>query len=173
MGPEKLVLFNKINLETLFPDIPNIKEMQKLWEEFKMLHRQLHCENISSDVASKFGKDAKQWVRNFLKIYQSKNVTPYMHIFANHVPEFLSKYGNLVMYTQQGMEKLNDETTINFARSTNYNFRNLDALKQLLQKKNRLEYLEDTGFERKPLMHKCSVCNETGHNKLTCDKNIC
>ena len=96
-----------------------------------------------------------------------------MHIFANHVPEFLSKYGNLVMYTQQGMEKLNDETTINFARSTNYNFRNLDALKQLLQKKNRLEYLEDTGFERKPLMHKCSVCNETGHNKLTCDKNIC
>ena len=58
-----------------------------------------------------------------------------MHIFANHVPEFLSKYGNLVMYTQQGMEKLNDETTINFARSTNYNFRNLDALKQLLQKR--------------------------------------
>ena len=78
MGPEKLVLFNKINLETLFPDIPNIKEMQKLWEEFKMLHRQLHCENISSDVASKFGKDAKQWVRNFLKIYQSKNIHAYI-----------------------------------------------------------------------------------------------
>ena len=123
MGPEKLVLSNKINLETLFPDIQNIKGIHKLWKEFKELHRQLYCENISSNVASKFGKDAKQWVRDFLEIYQSKQVTPYMHIFPNHVPEFLSKYGNLVMYTQQGMEKLNDKTTINFARSTNHNFR--------------------------------------------------
>ena len=38
------------------------------------------------------------------------------------------------------MEKLNNETTINFARSTNHNFHNLGALKQLIQKKNRIEY---------------------------------
>ena len=46
------------------------------------------------------------------------------------------------------MEKLNDQTTIDFARSTNHNFRNLDALKQLLVKKNRIEQLEDSGCER-------------------------
>ena len=66
------------------------------------------------------------------------------------------------------MEKLNNDTTINFARSTNHNFHNLGALKQLIQKKNRIEYLQDTGNERKILTHKCSICKETGHNKWPC-----
>ena len=168
MGPEKLVFFGKIKLDKLFPNIPNITQIQKLWEDFKYLHQLLQCENVSNNAAIKFGVDAKTWVRDFVKIYQTKHVTPYIHILSNHVSEFLQKYGNLVQYTQQGMEKLNDETTINFARSTNHNFHQLDALKQLMQKKNRLEYLQDAGNERKPLMHKCSICGETGHNKLTC-----
>ena len=51
---------------------------------------------------------------------------------------------------------------INFAHSTNHNFHQLDALKQLMQKKNRLEYLQDAGNERKPLMHKCSYVEKQG-----------
>ena len=67
-------------------------------------------------------------------------------VVAMLIPEFLKKYGNLVQFTQQGMEKLNDQTTINFARSTNHNYRNLDALKQLMDK-NRIEHLEDHEFQ--------------------------
>ena len=91
-----------------------------------------------------------------------------MHALAMHIPEFLKTYGNLVQFTQQGMEKLNDQTTIDFARSTNHNFRNLDALKQLMEKQNRVEYLEDHGFQRTPRNLTCSHCREAGHNILTC-----
>ena len=171
VGPEKLVLFAKINIETMFPDVPKSAAIQQLWTDFKKLYKLLQSEKVSSETASKFGKDAKQWVIDFKQVYQSKNVTPYIHILAQHVPEFLKKYGNLVQFTQQGMEKLNDKTTVYFARSTNHNYHNLDALKQLLLKKNRLEHLEDSGHDRQPLAHKCSVCHEIGHNKLRCNKS--
>ena len=59
-----------------------------------------------------------------------------------HVPEFLKS-------TQQGLEKYNDQMTINFARNANHNYRNLEALRQLMQKKNRIESSEDGKFQRK------------------------
>ena len=57
-----------------------------------------------------------------------------MHAFAMHVPEFLKLYGNITMFTQQGLEKLNDITTIHFQRSSNY--REMEALVQVLEKQN-------------------------------------
>ena len=68
------------------------------------------------------------------------------------------------------MEKLNDETTIDYARSTNHNFQNLDALTQILEKRNRIEYLDNTGKKRNIRDLRCSICHEKGHNKLTCKK---
>jgi hypothetical protein len=43
-----------------------------------------------------------------------------MHAFAQHVPEFLRLYGNIVIFSQQGLEKLNDLTTKHYHRSTNH-----------------------------------------------------
>ena len=149
MGPEKLVVFSKINLPILFPDLPNINATQLLWEKFKSLYDILQSETICFSNAVKFEQEAKQWVNDFASIYQTKHVTPYMHILAMHVPEFLKCYGNLVTFIQQGLEKLNDQTTVDFARNTNHNHRNLDALRQLMQKKNRVESLEDGKFQCK------------------------
>ena len=39
------------------------------------------------------------------------------------------KYENLVIFIQQGIEKLNDQTTIDFTKNTNHNYHNLEALK--------------------------------------------
>ena len=39
---------------------------------------------------------------------------PYMHAFAMHVCQVLDLYGNITMFTQQGLEKLNDIATIHF-----------------------------------------------------------
>ena len=83
-----------------------------------------------------------------------------------HVPEFLKKYGNLIQFTQQGMEKLNDQTSIDFARSTKHDYRSLEALRQLMEKKNRVEYLEDHGFERQPRHFAVSVTILDTINKL-------
>ena len=168
------MLLKNINLPTLFPQLPKVIPTQTLWEDFKNLHHILQREDISPAEADHFRVKAKNWVRSFTAIYQTNHVTPYIHVIpyihvmAMHIPEFLKKYGNLVQFTQQGMEKLNDQTTIDFAQSTNHNYRNLDALKQLMDKKNRIEHLEDHGFQRQSGTVTCSLCHETGHNQLTC-----
>ena len=70
MGPEKLVVFNKIDLPTLFPDLPKIHGIQLLWKQFKNLYDKLHSETIFSAVQVE--ENAKQWVKDFTKIYQTK-----------------------------------------------------------------------------------------------------
>ena len=55
---------------------------------------------------------------------------------AMHIPEFIYMHQNLAQFTQ-GLEKLNDQTTIDFARRTDHNHRNLDAHKKLLQKETK------------------------------------
>ena len=170
MGPEKHILFNKIVLPDLFPKLANVQATQELWDDFQQLYSVLQQECLSTQQAEKFNVDAKKWVCKFTTIYQKKNVTPYMHIMAMHVPEFLLKYKTLVIFTQQGMEKLNDQTTIDFAKSTNHNYHNLEALKQLVDKRNRIEYLQDSGFQRVPRQNICSVCHDKRHNSRTCKK---
>ena len=100
-GPEKLIVFSKIDLPTLLPDLPNIDATQLLWKKFKSLYDMLHDEVVSFSGAVKFEEEAKQWVKHFTNIYKTKHVIPYMHILAMHVPEFLKCYGNLITFTQQ------------------------------------------------------------------------
>ena len=37
------------------------------------------------------------WFKKFLKIYQTKDVTPYMHALYAHVPQFLQLYSNITL----------------------------------------------------------------------------
>jgi len=137
-----------MSLADHFPNLKNITEIQEPWNDFIQLETVLHSKYVSTDEAEQFGKDAKKWVAKFTSIYQSKHVTPYLHIFAMHLSELLIKQKNLVIFTQQGLEKLNDQTTIDFTKSANHNYRNLDALKQILSKRNRIELLQDDGYQR-------------------------
>ena len=40
--------------------------------------------------------------------YQTKHVTPYIHTLAMHITEIIRRYGNVSLFSQQGLEKLND-----------------------------------------------------------------
>ena len=64
----------------------------------------------------------------------------------NHVHEFMQVHGSILEFTQQGLEKLNHNTTKNFFRSSCH--RGEDAIRQLIVKQNRLEHLEDLGAKR-------------------------
>ena len=69
MGPEKHL---EITLEELFPKLPNVQHIQKLWDSFQRLYAVLQQEEISRDEIDSFRKKAKQWVLNFTMIYQAK-----------------------------------------------------------------------------------------------------
>jgi hypothetical protein len=97
-GPEKIVLFN---IPKFFPAVPNAVVIQDIWVEFWRLFRELGNHTNPSELQS----ETKNWVRH---VYQTKNITPYIHAFAFHVPEFIDRYGNICRFSQQGLEKLND-----------------------------------------------------------------
>ena len=79
-------------------DIPALLEakekLQELWTVFFKLIQELKHANAAIAV------QAKHWV---VSLYQAKDVTPYMHAFAMHVPEFMSLHGDVVAFTQQGL----------------------------------------------------------------------
>ena len=105
-------------------------------------------------------RKTKAWVNDFTSTYQAKDVTPYIHSFTR-VLETIWQY-----YNQQGLEKLNNLTTKQFQRLANHH--DIQALLQILQKRNRIELLKDQGFQRIKSEQKCCICKKRGHNKRTC-----
>ena len=168
-GPEKLTLFSNINISTVFPDLPHNQEVQKLWEDFIVIHKLFSSKptELTPESITRFETLSKAFVGDFIKIYPAKHVTPYMHCMMYHVSEFMQLHGSILMFTQQGLEKYNDLMTKDYFRATSH--RNEQCLIQILQKQNRLEHLENLGA-RRPNKHAitCSNCKAKGHNKWTC-----
>lgn len=165
-GPEKYKLFSKISIPDLFPNLPNAPTIQEIWSSFMQLNKTIHSQDMSRIEIETFKESAKVWLQLFLSVYQTKHVTPYMHAMIVHLPEFMELYGSIAPFTQQGLEKLNDVYTQYYFRSTNH--REQEALEQLLLKKNRLEAMEDEGYDRKKNRQKCSICSSYEHNKRRC-----
>lgn len=73
------------------------------------------------------------------RIFDYSPITPYMHLLVFHIPEFMKIYGNINLFNTQGLEKLNDFTTQYYHTSTNKNKKNNKYLRQLIEKRNRIE----------------------------------
>ena len=67
------------------------------------------------------------------------------------------------------VRELNDLTTLFFQDASNHHEQ--QALKQTLEKRNRLEELEYQGYQRSIREQKCSICNQQTIQK-TCSLNI-
>ena len=161
-GPEKLKVFRNIKVRLLLPNSPcnEASKIQHLWDELLQLNMLFSSagDDLSPVVIDDFECRARKWARDFLQVYQSKEVTPYIHAI----------HGSMLPFTQQGLEKLNDVVTKNFFRSS---CQRDEALKQLIEKQNRIEHLNDTGKKRAKLFEvECSNCTKHGHNRLTCSE---
>lgn len=85
----------------------------------------------------------------------------------NHVHEFMLLHGSILPFTQQGLEKYNDVVTKSYFRGTSH--QGEKALKQVMERQNRLEHLTDSGIKLKKRKEvTCSNCGVTGHNKQKC-----
>ena len=74
----------------------------------------------------------------------------------NHVSESMTLHGRILPFTQQGLEKYNDVTTKDFFRSTNH--KGETALRQIMEKQNRLEYLRESGTHPSKLKLRNHLC---------------
>ena len=167
-GPEKHKLLKHIDITNLFPRLPQAPTVQAIWIEFREIYFILQSSTpLNKDSVDSFKDRVKKWMSLFLTVYQTKRVTPYMHLLVSHVPQFLEMYGTLAPFSQQGLEKLNDDLTKDYFRSTNH--RDSDALKQMLLKLSRIEDLTDRECSRPKHLYTCRICNCTGHNARTCE----
>ena len=162
-GPEKLKLFKNINMIQLFPNLPNNDKIGEIWTSFRDIYRKLQSNDHPN--ADQLQDDVDDWITLFTSIYQTKHVTPYMHILRSHIPQFIKIYGTLAPFSQQGLEKLNDDITKDYFRSTNHH--DTESLTQLMFKLNRLEELSHDSYRIKNT-HVCKLCKTTGHNSRTC-----
>ena len=170
-GPEKLKVLRRICIVGLLPrfETTEAEKIQFLWDELLQLNfifskpaRELSLADI--DI---FESRARTWVRKFIDVYHEKNITPYIHALMNHVPEFMRIHSSILPFTQQGLEKYNDIMTKQYFRSSNH--KSEQALVQIMEKQNRLEYLRDQGVQpAKCFEVVCSKCGHTGHNQRTC-----
>ena len=85
-------------------------------------------------------------LKSFTDIYPAKHVTPYMHCMTMHMCEFMHIHGALLPFTQQGLEKYNDQMTKNYFRSSSHCGQ--ERFIQIMQKQNRIEHLEHSGAQR-------------------------
>ena len=81
-----------------------------------------------------------------MAVYQRKNITPYIHAMINHVGEFMKIHGSIIPFTQQGLEKKNNIITKTFFQSSNH--QGDIALRQIVEKQNRVEHLETIGAKK-------------------------
>ena len=166
-GPEKLKLFASIKIPELFPNLKNADKVQKLWDNFKAIYKIVWSnKKLDEKELKDFTTKVTAWLTLFISLYQTRHVTPYMHALVAHIPKFLKDIGSLAPYSQQGLEKLNDDITKDYFKSTNH--RGKGALSQIMLKLNRLEELTDQEYYRTKHLHVCSNCKEMGHNCKTC-----
>lgn len=115
-----------------------VAKLKSLWGDFIDIIGDLKLDFCSNDETMNLKGKIRTWLADFLDLYQTKDVTPYMHALYAHVPEFLSLYTNTGHYTQQGVEKYNDRASKDYFRSTKH--RGISELRQLFLKKNRVQY---------------------------------
>ena len=77
--------------------------------------------------------------RNFQSNF-TYNITPYWHVLYFHTKEILERHEEIASFSNQPNEKLQHSMKICYVRSTNKKKYNKKYLKQLLKKRNRLEF---------------------------------
>ena len=164
IGTQKVRLHENIDIPVLFPSLDKKEQLGRLWYDFFSLINTINKKEF--DNIEELCINIKLWVKLFVSTYQRKDVTPYTHAFMMHVLEFIALHGNLVLFSQQGLEKLNNFSTKQFQLASNH--RNIESLLQMLEKRNRIENLEDNGHQR---IKQVQTCKKTGHNKRSCKES--
>ena len=102
-GPEKIV-FQKINIKEPPLNFADNIKIENLWKSFIDIFGELKLDYSTNYEVNTFGQNVKKWTEEFLYLYQTSDVTPY-------VPEFLQLYKNIALFNQQGLEKYNDQAS--------------------------------------------------------------
>lgn len=124
MGPDKKKVLEHFPVSQFIPGIRG-QEIEKLWREFFRLYKILRTPFLLDQEIDTFEIDAKNWIRTFYRategnpnsvsqspgLYRKEDVTPYMHVFAQHIHQFMrqlkAKNLSLRFFSTSSIEKKN------------------------------------------------------------------
>ena len=102
-GAEKLKLFETIDITKLFPNLQNVEKVDILWKSFFYIYVSVKNNSYSNMTrVDDIKKNCEKWVNDFTAIYQTVNVTPYIHEFGQHLWEMVKLHGDIGLFTMQG-----------------------------------------------------------------------
>ena len=128
------IKYLKLGKETCKKTMEKYEAIEYCWINYWIIYSKIK-KNEFNPVDLK--KDAENWLIFFVKAYGKDAITPYIHSFVHHFYEFMQLHGDVNLFNEQGLEKLNDLTTSQFYRSTNKK----NFITQLLNLRNRVEVL--------------------------------
>ena len=163
-GSERLkflnICFDNQNeyLQKLFPEI-DLSNENLVFKEFYNLFNIIKLNGASYDL-KQLEVRLQNWLIAYLKLNESDNsITPYVHSFVFHMPEFLRMYDDINQFNMQGLEKLNDLATQYYHNSTNRNKKANTYITQIIAKRNRIEFF-NLGGELDELEKRCQILRE-------------
>jgi len=148
IGKEKFEIFEKINISELFSidektDQDELNEINQIWRDFFDIYVSIKsCDSSIDNYIENLTERLKAWLKLFIKLNGPESITPYIHAFVFHLPEFIQIHRNVNLFNMQGLEKLNDFMTRSYHSSTNKHLPEQQFLFQLMKKRNRLEYFD-------------------------------
>ena len=101
------------------------EDIQKLWRDFYNLYLILKKQSVTDSEIGDYKIKIKEWINLFCRpnqgqinsalqipgLYRKEDVTPYMHLFAQHIPEFFKKLKeknlSLRLFSTSSIEKKN------------------------------------------------------------------
>jgi hypothetical protein len=130
MGGDKEIVLQSFNFEVIFNNERAIL-INQLWRDFYTLYKSMKEPEIDPSF---FEIKARKWLDLFLTpfqgepntisfkkgLYRPKDITPYMHVLINHIPEFIKLHGRFVLaaFYCAGVEKKNHDQVSAFFRKT-------------------------------------------------------
>ena len=114
MQSNKVIAFINLLLADVFDDtVENWEEQLEEWtnviETYVQLDKLMNTRSeFSDEMIENFQKLADKFFKSWVKLTGMAGVTNYIHMLGSgHLREFLIKYRNLYMYSQQGWEHMN------------------------------------------------------------------
>ena len=109
---EKLKVMNSLPecFDDLLPSNTAVP-LKTIWRNFLKIYKQLSSEAPDLNMLE---TEPTAWIQDFLsftttlKGHQKSSVTPYMHVFAYHVPDQIRRHGNIRRFSGSGVSRLLD-----------------------------------------------------------------
>jgi len=156
MGGDKEKVLRDFNFDVIFSEERAIL-ITRLWRDFHSLYKLMNDQKTDSTF---FAAQARKWFNLFLILHQSepntlsfkkglyrpKDVTPYIHVLINHIPEFIELHQRFgfAAFSCAAVEKKNhDQVSIFFRKTMKDGGKGTDrksAIFEILSYENRLLY---------------------------------